>query len=47
MSKDNGKQQDQKVISKMFKHSWFLFSSFNMVKMQGYGYEYAMLPAID
>ncbi|RHW47864.1 PTS mannose transporter subunit IID [Bombilactobacillus bombi] len=47
MSKDNGKQQDQKVISKMFKRSCFLFSSFNMVKMQGYGYEYAMLPAID
>lgn len=45
--KTNLTPTDKKVIKQMFNHSWFLFSSFNMVKMQGYGYEYAMFPAIN
>ncbi len=40
-------QEDKKLLNKIFRNSWFLFSSFTMVKMQGYGYEYAMLPVID
>lgn len=38
---------EKKMLGKMFKNSWFLFASFNMVKMQGYGYEYSQLPAIN
>lgn len=41
------KKSEKNVLKKMFWHSWFLFSSFTMVKMQGYGYEYSMLPAIN
>lgn len=37
---------DKNMLKKMFWHSWTLFSSFTMVKMQGYGFEYAMFPAI-
>lgn len=37
---------DKSMLKKMFWHSWTLFSSFSMVKMQGYGFEYAMAPAI-
>lgn len=46
-NKPTDQETDKRIIRKIFKHSWFLFSSFNMVKMQGYGYEYCMLPAID
>jgi mannose/fructose/N-acetylgalactosamine-specific phosphotransferase system component IID len=38
--------KDRKLINKTFWRSWALFGSFNMVKMQGYGYSYAMQPAI-
>lgn len=41
------KTEDKKVLKKMFRNSWFLFSSFTMVKMQGYGFEYSQLPAIN
>ena len=35
------------MLKKMFMRSWTLFGSFNMAKMQGYGYAQAMMPAID
>lgn len=31
----------------MFNRSWFLFASFNLVNMQGFGFEYALMPAIN
>lgn len=37
---------DKNMLKKIFWRSWTLFSSFSMVKMQGYGFEYAMAPAI-
>lgn len=39
--------EEDKMLKSIFNRSWFLFSSFNMVKMQGYGFEYSMLPAIN
>ncbi|WP_223814649.1 PTS system mannose/fructose/sorbose family transporter subunit IID [Thermoanaerobacterium thermosaccharolyticum] len=39
--------QENSMLKKMFWRSWTLFGSFNMVKMQGYGFSQAMMPAID
>lgn len=39
--------EDRSMLKKIFWHSWLLFSSFSYVKMQGYGFEYAMYPAIN
>ncbi|MHC5375541.1 PTS system mannose/fructose/sorbose family transporter subunit IID [Enterococcus sp. LJL120] len=48
MSKQNKIDiSEKKMLNQIFKNSWFLFSSFTMVKMQGYGYEYSQLPAIN
>lgn len=38
---------DKHMLKSMFWRSWLLFSSFTMVKMQGYGFEWSMLPAIN
>lgn len=38
---------ENKMLRRMFWRSWTLFGSFNMVKMQGYGYAQAMIPAIE
>lgn len=38
---------EKKMLRKIFNNSWFIFSSFNMVKMQGYGFGYSQLPAIN
>lgn len=35
------------MLKKIFWRSWTLFGSFNMVKMQGYGFSQAMQPAIE
>lgn len=40
-------KDDKSMLKRMFWRSWTLFSSFTMVKMQGYGFEYSMFPAID
>ena len=33
-------KDDKSMLKRMFWRSWTLFSSFTMVKMQGYGFEY-------
>lgn len=40
-------KQENSMLKKVFWRSWLLFGSFNMVKMQGYGYSQAMMPVID
>jgi PTS system mannose-specific IID component len=40
-------QDDKHMLKSMFWRSWLLFSSFTMVKMQGYGFEWSMFPAIN
>lgn len=50
MSKNNKynlSDNEKGLLKKVFWRSWSLFGSFNMVKMQGYGYSYAMHPVID
>ncbi|WP_207736197.1 PTS system mannose/fructose/sorbose family transporter subunit IID [Fusibacter ferrireducens] len=46
-SKVNLSQDEVKMLKKMYIQSWRLFGSFNMAKMQGYGYAQAMIPAIE
>lgn len=50
MSKNNKynlSDNEKSLLKKVFWRSWALFGSFNMVKMQGYGYSYAMHPVIN
>lgn len=46
-NKSNISDNEKSMLKKVFWHSWALFGSFNMVKMQGYGYSYAMQPVIN
>lgn len=39
--------EEKSILKKVFWRSWALFGSFNMIKMQGYGYSFAMQPVID
>ena len=39
--------EENNMLKSMFWRSWFLFSSFSMAKMQGYGYTLAMMPVIN
>lgn len=39
--------EEKNMLRKIFWRSWTLFGSFNMVKMQGYGYCQAMIPVIN
>lgn len=47
MKKYHFNREDTKMLNRIFWRSGFLFSSFNMVNMQGQGFAYTMLPAID
>lgn len=47
MKKFNFSKDENKMLNRIFWRSGFLFSSFNMVNMQGQGFAYTMLPAID
>ena len=38
---------DKHMLKSMFWRSWLLFSSFTMVKMQAFGFEFSMFPVIN
>lgn len=47
MSNNQISVEEKNMLRKIFWRSWTLFGSFNMVKMQGYGYCQAMIPVIN
>ena len=47
MAKENYTPEEKKTLKKMFWNSRLVFSSFNMVKMEGNAFALTMEPALD
>ena len=47
MAKENYTPEEKKTLKKMFCNSRLVFSSFNMVKMEGNAFALTMEPALD